>query len=250
MLDAVETGRKKRPRKILSYGVAGVGKTTTATRFPKSIVIDLEDGACDIDCARIPASKFGKLDDVLEAIESLKSDHEFKTLVIDSLDQLEQLIFDRACLEHNVQSIDQVGYGKGYTTAVNIWRDLLGRLDDLVRRGMMVILIGHADITRFDDPQTESYSRYQPRIDKRALGAVVDWVDECLFATYVVHTKTAAESFGKSTYRGLSDGSRIWKTEERPSHIAKNRLGMPPEIEMSWESYRDYAYPKVEESAA
>lgn len=243
--EIVITGRKARPRRLLVYGVAGVGKTTFAASCPKPLVVDLEDGSGDIDCARVSASHITTIDDLMQICETLASgDTEFKTLVLDSLDQIEALVHDRICRQENVESIDAIGYGKGFAFAACLWRDLLELLEDVQEAGIMIVFIGHAEITRFDDPATESYSRYVPRLDKRASALVVDWVDECLFATYRVHTTKQNEQFGKDQYRGISTGDRIFKTEERPSQVAKNRLGMPAEIALSWDAYREFAYPK------
>jgi hypothetical protein len=100
-------------------------------------------------------------------------DHDYETVVIDSLDWLERLIFDKVCTENNVDNIEKAGggYGKGYMLAVTKWRELLTSLDVLRNdRNMVVILLAHAKVERFEDPESTPYDRYAPRLHKHACG--------------------------------------------------------------------------------
>ena len=47
----------------------------------------------------------------------------------------------------------------------------------------MIVLIAHARIERFENPETESYDRYVPRLHRLASQVVQEWCDEVLFAT-------------------------------------------------------------------
>lgn len=241
-LKKVKKGKKHRPRRVMVYGVGGTGKSTFGASCPRPVFLDLEKGIGDIETSSI--DDLNSFTDVLGAISELASGgHDFKTLVIDSLDVLESMIWTHICARARVETLEDIAYGKGYVVAVDEWRRLLDALEQCQMAGMMIVLIGHAQITTFNDPAHESYSRYVPRLDKRAVGLIVDWSDECLFTTFRVFTQKQDEKFGNVNYRGTSDGSRIFKTEERPSHVAKNRLGMPEEIPLSWDSYRQFAYP-------
>ena len=94
-------------------------------------------------------------------------------------------------------------------------------------RGMVVILVAHAQIEKFANPETENYDRYVPRLHKLASALVQEWCDEVLFATYRVHTRTATEGFDRKRVQGVGTGERVLRTTERPAHVAKNRLTSP-----------------------
>jgi len=49
--------------------------------------------------------------------------------------------------------------------------------------------IAHARIERFENPETDAYDRYSPRLNKHASALIQEWCDEVLFATYKVHTR-------------------------------------------------------------
>lgn len=219
------------------YGVHGVGKSTFGAMAEKPIFIQTEEGINDLEADRFPvATRYG---DVLGALSALYSDeHEYQTVVIDSLDWLERLIWAEVCSKRGVESIEDIGYAKGYVFALTQWREVISGLDALRNeRGMQIILIAHARIEKFDNPETESYDRYVPRLNKHASALVQEWCDEVLFATYRVHTKHTDEGFNRKRTQGIGTGERIVRTTERPAHVAKNRLSLPDEFPLDYRLY-------------
>ncbi|MFW5829719.1 MAG: ATP-binding protein [Planctomycetota bacterium] len=233
-LVSIITGAQPRPRRMLVYGTAGIGKSTFATDAPDPIVIQTEDGLGEIDCHKFPVATC--FDDVLAVLAALYTEeHQYRTVVVDSLDWLERLIWSKVCENRQVASIEDIGYGKGYSFALAHWRDVLEGLGALREaRHMTVILIAHAKIERFENPETDPYDRYMPRLHKTASALVSEWCDEVLFATYRVFTKTTDEGFNQKRVQGLGNGERVLRTTERPSHLAKNRLGLPDELPLAW----------------
>jgi len=172
LLQAIQKGKVKAPRRTLLYGVHGVGKSTFGSMADKPIFVITEDGVSDIDCERFPLAK--RLLDVFEAISALYTEkHDYRTIVVDSLDWLERLIWADVCVKRGVKSIEDIGYAKGYTFALTQWREVLEGLNALRNdRSMSVILIAHAQIEKFNNPETEPYDRYTPKLDKRASALV------------------------------------------------------------------------------
>lgn len=238
-LSSIITGAKPGPRRMLVYGTAGIGKSTFATNAPAPIVIQTEDGLGEIDCHKFPVAT--SLDEVLESIADLYTEeHSYQTVVLDSLDWLERLTWAKVCENRQVANIEDIGYGKGYAFSLSHWRDVLDGLTALREvKGMTVILIAHAKIERFENPETDAYDRYMPRLHKTASALVSEWCDEVLFATYRVHTKTVDEGFNKKRVQGIGDGERVLRTSERPSHLAKNRLGLPDELPLAWATFTE-----------
>ncbi len=241
LLNQVRTGKEPRPRRLMLYGVHGVGKSTYGAMAERSIFIQTEDGLGDIECDKFPlARSYG---DVVTALGELYAEkHDYRTVVVDSLDWLERLIWAEVCRKRGVESIEDIGYAKGYTFALTQWREVLEGLDALRNeRGMMVLLIAHAKIERFENPETEGYDRYVPRLHKLASALVQEWSDDVLFATYKVHTRKVDDSFGRTKHRGVGTGERILRTTERPAHVAKNRLNLPDEIPLDYRVYAAFA---------
>ena len=243
VMEKIHTGKKPAPPRLLLYGTEGIGKSTFASQSPKPIFIPTEDGLNEIDCASFPLAKtLIEIEDYLSALA--KEPHDYETVVIDSCDWMEQLIWDDVCRINNVATIEKVdgGFGKGYIAALGFWRHILDLLDILHKqRGMAVILIAHAKIERFEDPETSAYDRYSPRLNKHACALLTEWTDAILFATHSFRTQTEDAGFGKkrtiAVGVGEDGGNRIIRSVGGPTCVAKNRYNLPRQFDLSWNAF-------------
>jgi hypothetical protein len=158
-LESLQRGRSTRAPKIIVYGGPKVGKSTFAAGAPSPVFIQTEEGLDGLDVVRFPMAK--AFDEVLGAISTLATEeHEFNTVVLDSLDWTEPLVWQKVAEAAEVSSIEEVGggYGKGYVEALKLWRELLDGLDYLRNeRDMGVIIIAHDEIRRMDPPDGEPF---------------------------------------------------------------------------------------------
>lgn len=250
-LDNIIKGRDKRAPRVVFYAVSGFGKTTFASQTPNPIFIQCEEGVGNLEYARFPLAK--TYSDVVEALETLATeDHKYQTVVIDTIDLLERLIFDEVVKDHNessskqVSSIGDIGFGAGYTKALSYWTSIMRALDYLRdQKDMMTVLLAHSQIKTFTPPDAESYDRYRFNMHDKASEVIKDWADIVLFGNYKVHTKTTGEGFNKTT-RGIG-GDRYIYTQERPAHWGGNRYSLPYELPFpegqQWAVLKDAIWP-------
>lgn len=220
--------------RVLVYGVEGIGKSTFAAGAPEPVFIQTEDGLGSLAVDHFPIAT--QVADVLDAISTLfDGGHSFKSVVIDSLDWLETLIWRDIEAKYDAKDL---AYGKGAMIAADKWREILDGLTALRNeRGMAVVLIAHTEIKRFDSPETEPYDRYQPKLQARSSALVREWCDAVLFANYKTLIKKDDVGFNKTVSRGITTGERLLFTSERPAYMAKNRYSLPESIPLSWEAF-------------
>lgn len=240
LFSKISSSRCDNPPRIILYGVQGVGKSTWASKAPNPIFMPTEDGIDALDVQTFPL--LSTWDSVQEALISLMNEkHGYETVVLDSLDRLEGLIWTDVCTEQRVKSIEDIGYAKGYIFALSRWNWLLQALDALrSNRKIATVLIGHARTERFESPDTATYDRYGLRLHKHASGLVQEWADYVHFATYEVFVKTEKGGFGKERGKAVGSGVRVVRTTERPFASAKSRVPMPDEIPLDWNVFASY----------
>ena len=234
LLSQITCGKRPAPRRCMIHGVQGVGKSTWAATSDRPIFVQTEDGLGEIDCAKFPVAR--GFAEVMAALTELRSEsHDFRTVVIDSLDWLERLIWQEVCVRKNVKNIEDIGFQKGYVFALDEWRMVIEALDALRRdRGMAIILIAHTKIEKFQTPEDSAFDRFSPRLHKLAAAVVMEWCDEVFFATYSTTTDPKKVKNVEPV--------RVMRTSEGPTHVAKNRIKMPPELPLEWAAYEYFAH--------
>lgn len=239
---SITTGRQVRPRRVVVYGPPGVGKSYFAASAPSPVFVPTEEGIDDLEVARFPTPS--SMDEVLGYLTELcTEDHQFKTVVIDSADWLERIIWQDICRDQQVDTIDLAcgGFGKGYSLACETFGECLKALDFLARKkGMTSVLIAHARAVRFADPEHADYDRWEPKLHRQVRDLIVEWASEVLFCTYKTFTTKHEAGFGKEVAKAVGGSERVMRCTHKATAVAKNRLGMPDELPLDWSSYQAF----------
>jgi hypothetical protein len=235
-LKSIRRGKSVHAPRIFLYSTHGIGKSTFAAGAPDPIFICTEDGLGSIDTASFPLAKSS--DDVLSAIKTLYTeDHNYKSVVLDSADWLEAILQREIETKHDAK---ELAFGKGALILAEKWREILEGLNALRNdKNMIVVIIGHTEIKRFDSPEVEPFDRYQPKLQARASALVQEWADAVLFANFRTIVKKDDVGFNKTVARGITTGERLLYTAETPAYLAKNRYGLPAVLPLSWDAFSD-----------
>lgn len=239
LLNKATTGIQLRPQVTVIMGPNKVGKSFFASKFPSPLMVDLEGGSSHLNITRINREDIPTLKSFKDLLqEMLTGQHNYKTLIVDSAEALEGLIHDHILVEGKVDSIEKYeqGYGKGYTRAREIMRDIMHTLKDInQKRSMHINIVAHTQIKTFTDPHTNtSYDRHLMRANEKMASIIKDLADQILFATYKVYTTSDGNS---KKSKAFGEGERVLFTEWRPAFDAGNRQGLPFELPLDYEAY-------------
>jgi hypothetical protein len=223
------------------YASAGRGKTTAAASFPDAIFIQTEDGRGALEIASFTDPAMGPgymtaLEEVQQALaEIFYHPHDFKTLVIDTVNGLEALVRDYICRKNNWSSIEQPGYGKGFTLLAEEFERILQTIISIRNmRNMNIVLVGHPEAVTAPDPHRPEYKQYQLRMDKRSGPLVYEKSDIVGFLDMIVVVANASDTKGKqgpaAPGKANSNGQRVLYTQGGNGFEAKQRFGMPDTV--------------------
>lgn len=229
----ITKGKQKSPIRLCAYGAEGIGKSTFASKFPDPLFIDIEGGTKQLDVARFPTPE--TWNDLLEEIDAIIEEPEIcKTLVIDTADRAEALLTAAILKDDNKKSIEDFGYGKGWTIlAERFQKDLLNRLDRVIAKGVNVVVLAHAQMRKLESPDEAPYDRWELKVSKKVAPIIKEWSDILLFMNYSVKV---VEENGRNKAKGV--GKRMMHANHRPTYDAKNRYGLPDDMALDFEPLR------------
>lgn len=229
-------GKVPGAKKVVIYGPEGIGKSTFASKFPDAVFIDTEGSTKDMDVARTekPSSWTMLLSQLTEVINTPGI---CKTLIVDTIDWAEQMCIEHICAKHNKNGVESFGYGNGYVYVKEEFGRFLNRLEDVVDAGINVVLTAHAQMRKFEQPdEMGAYDRYELKLGKKTQSQtsplVKEWADMVLFANYKTFAVAVDDQGKKHKAQG---GKRVMYTTHHPCWDAKNRYGLPAEMDFDYE---------------
>lgn len=225
----IRKGPQTRSLRCVIYGPEGIGKSTLASMFPDVVFIDFEHGTDTMDVARFdtPASS----DELIHLLKSIAQEDVCKSVVLDTADKLEQLLIESVCKKMGFRSIEEPGYGKGYTYLADAWLEVLKACDDVVESGKNIIFTAHAQMRKFEQPdEMGAYDRWELKLQKKTAPLLKEWSDMLLFCNY----KNTITEDPKTKSKKAVGGKRVMYANHAPTYDAKNRFGLPDEMAMEF----------------
>ncbi len=241
----IRSSGPRKPNAHFLYAVEGWGKTSLGAQTPAPIFIQsrgetgLETLIQNNLVKETPSfPECHSWTDILDAIDLLLAEtHPYRTLVMDTVNGAERLCHEHVCTrdfggdwgEHGFLS-----YGKGPEVSIAEWLMLLQKLDKLRNeKGMTIFLLGHAKVATFKNPQGADFDRYQAEMHKTTYAVTAKWADSILFGNFETVVKQGKKDATDLNKKGKAvDVYRALFTQRMPAFDAKNRLGLPVEIEM------------------
>ena len=235
----ITTGFIQRAQRVVVYGPEGIGKSTFASRFPDPLFLDIEDGTGHLDVKRITGINSWSM--LLSIVQQVRQEKPCKTLVIDTADWAEKLCIQHVCAAGRKENIEDFGFGSGYVRLLQEFSRLLEMLTTLAKDGINVILLAHAQIRKFEQPdELSAYDRWELKLNKKTTAqtaaVVKEWADALLFVNY----KTFVIDNGKDHKKKGMGGKRVMYTQHAATWDAKNRWGLQMEVPFEYASIADH----------
>ncbi|GIW60332.1 MAG: hypothetical protein KatS3mg087_1398 [Patescibacteria group bacterium] len=233
---------------LVVYGAEGVGKTSFALEFsnlgPLKMFSIGETGYEDLtflkDYENVENFNVTDMSELYEEVNHWDTDTKF--LVIDSLQGLQSIFFDFTCKKKFQGNWEEfMSYWRGpRVEAPKEFELFLGELNNLRRKGVSIILLGHMVTDKVTNTMGADYLMYNLEMDEGDKGGmrslVRKWAQAILFMNVEVKVTRPTEVDRKTRLvtegKAAEEATRVIYTEKNPTYLAKNRLGLPPVISM------------------
>ena len=194
---------------ILVYGRAKIGKSTLCSKFESPLFLATEPGLNHLEVFKVNITSWVKF---LEACSDIaKGGHEFKTIVLDTIDNLVVYCSDWVCKENGINHPSELPHGKGWSLVTSELNRALVKLGSLPYG---LIMVSHCDLTEVET-KTRKYSRWTISVSGKNRNVFLNMTDLILFVDSEV----------------ASDGSekRLIRTKPSMNYEAGDRSNLLPE---------------------
>lgn len=127
---------------VLLYGEPKIGKSEACARIPDALFVQTEAGLKNLEVFKTPlVETWEQFLDIAKEVH--EGDHQYKTIIVDTIDGMYQLCAKYVCKKHGWDHESDLDYGKGYA---RIRVELLRVLNKLAALNTGLVLVGHSKL--------------------------------------------------------------------------------------------------------
>lgn len=213
---------------ILLYGIPKIGKSSWAAQFTDALFLSTEEGLNHLEVYEAPVKNW---DDFLNVVREIEGgSNTFKTVIIDTLDNLYLFCQQYIYKLHNIRHESDMSYGKGWAQVDAEFRRQITRLSQIKQLGK--VFISHAEEKEFiKKGQDKPEIKITHTLPKRARKIISGMADMILFMEADQH------------------GRRVIRTKPTTEYEAGDRTGrlaptiyMGPSAENGYNSFLSSYY--------
>jgi AAA domain len=209
-LQPTVVSRDLRGKIVMFYGDPKSGKTSTAVKFPKSLLLAFEKGYNALNNVMAqPINKWSEFKQVLKQLKDPKVKERFETIIIDTADIAWDLAEKFICQREGVDKISDIPYGGGYALVEKEVDECL-RSIPLMDYGL--VMISHAEDKEFTDENGKSFNKIVPTLPKRARKIVLRMCD------IIGYSRTVLDDDGNTTVNLYMRGTPRFEAGSRWRH--------------------------------
>lgn len=230
-----QVSRDLRGYSVLFYGEPKSGKTTTASKFPDSLLLAFEKGYNTLAGVMVqPINSWSEFRSVLRELKKDEVKEKFSTIIIDTADIAYDYCTKYICANNSVDNVSDIPYGKGYSLIGSEFDECLRTILQL---NYGLVLISHSTDKVFKDQNGNEFNQIVPTLDKRGRLICERMCDIIGYSRTVTETVTNAqgESIEKRTVKLFM--------REDPRYVAGSRFKYTPD-------YIDFNYQNLVDAIA
>jgi hypothetical protein len=203
----------------LIYGAPKIGKSTLANEFNQPLFIATEPGLNSLEVYSVDVPDWETF--LNACAEIAKGDHNYRTIIIDTVDNLFKFCSFYVCKRNNIQHESDLDWGKGWHLVKEEFFRVISKLSHL-KYGL--VFISHGEPIEIKT-RTGTITKWVPTMNKQAKEIILPLCDFIFFIT------------AELTPEGYK---RVIKTKPSENWEAGDRTGkLPPELGMSYPAIKE-----------
>jgi len=166
------------PNKLIWFihGVPKSGKSTLASQFDAPFFVNTEGGLKGLRVFERPVDDWQTFLQYANLLSSTQ--HNFKTIVIDTFDFLYRYSLDFVCKKHGIGYPSDEDWGKGWAYLRD---ELIRVMSKLAKLGMGMVLISHCKIIELKTRAGTTITKIQPTLSNLPRQLILGMADIILF---------------------------------------------------------------------
>lgn len=196
----------------LIYGKQKIGKSSFCSGLNDPYFLDTENGLNNLDVFKTDIDSWETFKEVYKEFKAKKGKLPFKTLVIDTIDNLWQMCCDYICQQQKINHESELEWGKGYAMIQREFNVALAAYRSL---GMGLIYTSHVSEEEIAT-RIGKYTHFGPSMQRGCAKQILPSVDFILYATSIDDEK------GEEKRVLYTKPSKYWE--------AGDRIGKLPEV--------------------
>lgn len=150
---------------VMFYGEPKTGKTSTAAKFPKALLLGFEVGYLAIGGVKPqPINKWSEFKQVLKQLKDPKAHELYSNIIIDTADIAYDLCEKYICNQAGVSTIREIPYGGGFSQTSKEFDECLRAIPQM---GYGLVMISHSQDKTFTDENGNEYNQIVPTLSNR-----------------------------------------------------------------------------------
>jgi hypothetical protein len=209
---------------VYLYGPPKIGKSALCAHIPDALFVATEPGHKHLEIFRRGVADWQDFKRACAEVKGGK--HDYKVIVVDTIDNALHMCMDNVCAEMKIKAPGDASNGTGWTRVANEFRtELLG----LAAAPYGVVFVGHGNDRVVKMKTGGEYDKSDVALTGKSRPMALGLVDVVLYFGLKVVLKA-----------GKPVTERVLYTNANPSHVAGNRIGLPPEISMNGTDEENY----------
>lgn len=227
-------GKQARPLRILIHGDGGIGKSTFFSKMPAPLFVDPERRTGHLNVERVQPNTWEEL---LEDLTGIYVEKSCKTLVFSTIDFMEQMLWKFLCDREGSTHIDSIGggWGKGANMAKEEFGKFLGAMERFVDAGINIAIESHSEVETFNNPNGESYDRWNVKLQRKSRALFVAKMDAIGFAAWEDFAKKKNKD--DKSAKAFTSGRRLLWFGHNPACQTKAGLTLPDQMPLEWDAF-------------